>query len=149
MARKYERKCIETVYALLARREHSRQEMHWKLRQREWCEEAEIIDLLDKFQKDNLLSDERYAEMAVRAGLQRGHGRIKIRNKLRESGVSGSLISQYLDNAKIDWRQHIHEVRLKKIGEHVPKDINDRAKLNRFLASRGFDIEYIKQELEL
>ncbi len=149
MAAKYERKCKDTVYALLARREHSRQEMYWKLRQREWCDEDEIVDLLDKFESSDLLSDERYAEMAVRSGLQRGHGRIKIRNKLREAGVSSSLITRYLDKANIDWWQHIHEVRLKKIGEHLPKDLADRAKLNRFLASRGFDSEHIRAELDL
>ncbi len=149
MSFKPARKCIETVYALLARREHSRQEMVFKLRQREWCDETEIDDLLDRFESENLLSDERYAEMAVRSGLQRGYGRIKIRNKLRTSGVSTSLITTYLDKANIDWWKLIHEVRLKKCGEHLPKDFAERAKLNRFLASRGFDTELIRQELDL
>lgn len=149
MAVKYERRCIDTVYALLARREHSRQQMHWKLRQREWCDEAEIDDLLDRFESSDLLSDERYAEMAVRAGLQRGYGRLKIRHKLREAGVSSSLINNYLEMANINWWQQIHEVRLKKCGEHLPTDMADKAKLNRFLASRGFDAEIIRAELEL
>ncbi len=147
MATKYERKCIDTVYALLARREHSRQEMVRKLRQREWCDEAEINDLLDRFESEDLLSNERYTEMRIRSGLQRGYGRLKIISGLRENGISSSLINSYLNKADIDWYVRIHEVRLKKCGEQLPRDFAERAKLQRFLASRGFDTELIHQEL--
>ena len=149
MRPKPEKKCIDTIYALLARREHSRYELTRKLQQREWCKEAEIQDLLDKFEAENLLSDERYTKMLVRSSLQRGYGRLKIRNKLRETGVSSALIHECLDAAEIDWYSLIHEVRLKKCGVHLPQDLAELAKLNRFLMSRGFDAELIRAELNI
>ncbi len=147
MKPKYERKCIDTVYALLARREHSRLEMVRKLRQREWCDDAEIDNLLDRFESKDLLSNDRYTEMSIRSGLQRGYGRLKIISKLRGNGITNELINRYLDKTDIDWYAHIHEVRLKKCGEQLPGDIAERAKLQRFLASRGFDTGLIHQEL--
>ncbi len=143
------RSCLDVAYGLLARREHSRKELHWKLQQRENCADTDIDALLDALEADNLLSDERYAEAVVHAGLQRGHGRLKIRNKLRETGVSGLLVERYLDQADINWYEQIHQVRLKKVGEHLPVEYAARAKLSRFLASRGFETELIREELDL
>lgn len=146
---KTKRRCIDAAYSVLAVREHSRQELYWKLRRREWCDEAEIDDLLDALETDNILSDDRYAESLVRFSLYRGHGRIKIRHKLRESGVTTSLIQKYLEDADINWYSQIHEVRIKKCGETLPKEFADKAKLSRFLAGRGFEVELICQEIEL
>ncbi len=143
------RTCQDAAYALLARREHSRKELAWKLRQRSCCENTDLAVLLDKLEAERALSDERFAEAVVYSGLQRGHGRLKIRNKLRETGVAASLIAYYLDQADIDWHVQIHQVRLKKWGVHLPQHDRDRARLSRFLASRGFETELIRTELDL
>ena len=146
---KTKRRCIDTAYSVLAVREHSRQELYWKLRRREWCDEAEIDDLLDALETDNILSDDRYAESLVRLSLYRGHGRLKIRHKLHEAGVATSLIQKHLEDADINWYSQIHDVRIKKCGETLPKEFADKAKLSRFLAWRGFETELIRQEIEL
>lgn len=149
MVKKTARSCIDIAYSLLSRREHSRSELYRKLRSRNDCDEDDIDNLLDELENENLLSDERYTEMAVRSGLQRGHGRLKIRHKLRENGIASSLVTIYLDQADIDWYAHIHDVRLRKIGEELPQDYKERAKLSRFLAGRGFETEMIRAELDL
>lgn len=146
---KTKRRCVDTAYSVLAVREHSRQELYWKLKRREWCDDAEIDDLLDALEANNILSDDRYAESFVRFSLYRGHGRMKIRHKLRETGVSNSLIQKHLEDADINWYSQIHDVRIKKYGDTLPQDYADKAKLARFLAGRGFEAELIRQELEL
>ena len=146
---KTERRCIDAAYSVLAVREHSRQELYWKLRRREWCDEAEINGLLDALEADNILSDDRYAESLVRSSLSRGHGRIKIRYKLFATGVATSLIQKHLEDVDINWYSQIHDVRIKKCGETLPNELADKAKLSRFLAGRGFEAEFIRQELEL
>ncbi len=146
---KSERRCIDTAYSVLAVREHSRQELYWKLRRREWCDDAEINGLLDALEADNILSDDRYAESLVRSSLCRGHGRLKIRHKLLETGVATSLIQKHLEDVDINWYSQIHDVRIKKYGEILPNELADKAKLSRFLAGRGFEAELIRKELEL
>lgn len=149
LSKKAERRCLDTAYSMLAIREHSRQELYWKLRKRSWCDEPEIDDLLDALEENNILSDERYTESLIRSRLSLGQGRLKIKQRLQESGVSSSLIVQYLDQANINWYTLIHQVRVKKCGEKLPIEFLDKAKLSRFLASRGFEAELIREELEL
>lgn len=142
------RSCLDVAYSLLARREHSRKELYRKLSQRENCADISIHALLDKLEAENLLSVERYAEAVVHSGLQRGYGRLKILKKLRENDIPGALIDRYLNQADINWHEQIHQVRVKKVGECISDDYAERARLSRFLASRGFETELIREELD-
>ena len=131
----------------LARREHSRKELANKLARR-CTDEALIEDLLDTLSSEGLQSDERFAESFVHHSLNKGQGPNKITQELRQRGIEQMLIEQYLESESIDWMSLAEEVRVKKYGESVPSDYQNKAKQSRFLYSRGFSSEQISQLLK-
>jgi regulatory protein len=131
----------------LARREHSRKELALKLARR-CSDEALIEDLLDTLSREGLQSDERFAESFVHHSLSKGQGPNKINQELRQRGVEPFLIEEYLESESIDWLSMAEEVRVKKYGETVPGDYQNKAKQSRFLYSRGFSSEQISQLLK-
>jgi regulatory protein len=78
----------------------------------------------------------------------KGQGPIKIGQELHQRGVEKDIISTFLYSGSIDWRNLAEEVRLKKFGEAIPGDYQNKAKQSRFLYSRGFGSEVINQILK-
>lgn len=142
-------KCTHLAYGLLVRREHARQELYWKLKQRPSCKHVDLDILLDQLEAENYLSDERYTEVAVRYDISKGYGPTKIAYRLREKGVNDVYIQRYLYAQDIDWSLLITTVRQKRFGIAIPNDLKDRAKQSRFLAGRGFTTDMIRNELSL
>lgn len=127
---------------LLARREHSRLELLRKLRQREYPD-ALIIPELDKLEAENLLSDQRFAESYINMRRKAGFGPVRIREELRERGVSNALFDTYLDESDTIWVQQAAQVRAKKFGEACAVDFEQRVKQAKFLNYRGFNQQQI------
>ena len=128
---------------LLARREHSVKELLRKLCER--YEETELIaDVVRQLSEDNLVSDSRFAEMYIRSRIGRQFGPIKIKNDLRERGVSEDKIRFALNKANQDWLQLIQELSEKKYGKTLPSEVKETAKRMRFFQSRGFDTDCIR-----
>ena len=128
---------------LLARREHSVKELLRKLCER--YEETELIaDVVRQLSEDNLVSDSRFAEMYIRSRIGRQFGPIKIKNDLRERGVSEDKIRFALNKANQDWLQLIQELSEKKYGKTLPSEAKETAKRMRFFQSRGFDTDCIR-----
>ena len=130
---------------LLARREHSRSELRFKLQRDETYQAEEIENALLRLTEAGLQSDSRFAESYVRYRSQRGMGAQRIRLELKERGVTSELIEQSLQEAEIDWFALAAEVRCKRFGERVPDDFKDRAKQQRFLQYRGFTHDQITE----
>ena len=128
---------------LLARREHSVKELLRKLCER--YEETELIaDVVRQLSEDNLVSDSRFAEMYIRSRIGRQFGPVKIKNDLRERGVSEDKIRFALNKANQDWLQLIQELSEKKYGKALPSEAKETAKRMRFFQSRGFDTDCIR-----
>ncbi len=142
-------KCTHLAYGLLVRREHARQELYWKLKQRPSCKHVDLDVLLDQLEVENYLSDERYTEVAVRYDISKGYGPTKIAYRLREKSVNDVYIQRYLYAQDIDWVLLITTVRQKRFGVAIPNDLKARAKQSRFLAGRGFTTDMIRNELSL
>ena len=131
----------------LARREHSRKELKYKLART--CDDDSLIDeLLGKLAEEGLQSDERFAESFIHHRVNKGQGPIKIEQELRQRGVEQNVISAFLYSGSVDWLVLAEETRVKKFGEAVPVDYQKKAKQSRFLYSRGFDSEIIHQLLK-
>jgi len=141
--------CTHLAYGLLVRREHARQELYWKLRQRPSCKQVDLDALLDQLEAENYLSDERYTEVAVRYDISKGYGPTKIAYRLREKGVNDVYIQRYLYAPDRDWILLMTTVRQKRFGVAIPRDIKDQAKQSRFLTGRGFTTDMIRNELFL
>jgi regulatory protein len=107
-----------------------------------------IEDLLETLSREGLQSDERFAESFVHHSINKGQGPNKIYQELRQRGIDSMLIEQYLESESIDWLSLAEEARLKKYGESLPDDYQNKAKQSRFLYSRGFTSEQISQALK-
>ncbi len=131
----------ERALNLLARREHSRAELARKLTAH--AEADEITALLDDLERENLLSNVRYAEMLIHARLGR-HGSVRLKADLREKGVPIDVIDAAVNEARETDLEAARAVWLKKFGQ-PPRDASERGKQMRFLAGRGFPAEVVRK----
>lgn len=131
----------ERALNLLARREHSRAELARKLAPH--AEGGEVDALLDDLERENLLSDTRYAEMLANARSGR-HGSLRLRADLRDKGVPAAVIEVALAEARESDLDAARAVWLKKFGA-APRDAAERAKQMRFLAGRGFPVDVVRR----
>ncbi len=74
----------------------SRSEMQRKLKKKGFSGEG-IDTVLRSLTESGLLDDGRYAENYIRSALDKGKGTVWIRNKLREKGVSSSIITMVFE----------------------------------------------------
>jgi regulatory protein len=119
----------------LSRRDYSRQELRKKLLS--YAEsEVQLEELLDDLQKNQWLSDERYAESLVRRRTER-FGSKKILEEMRQNGLSDDLLNQYREDLKAHDPQLAFELWHRKF-EILPTDPKEKARQIRFLVSRGF-----------
>lgn len=146
----------------LARREHSRHELLQKLQRRfvkanakenadlsvDASIETSVESVIDELAEENLQSDERFAEAYVRQRSQRGYGPLRIRQEMREKGLSDELVSNYLVDSSLNWADIAKGVREKKFGAAIESDYQARAKQMRFLQYRGFGAEIVRRAVE-
>ncbi len=130
----------------LARREHTRAELHAKLQS--YVQEGEDLDaVLDELEKRSWLSDARAASQMVDA--KRGRfGTQRIAHELRQKGIAENLIADALPQLKESELDAAREVWQKKFGV-LPQDAKEKGKQIRFLQSRGFSIDVILRVLRL
>lgn len=132
---------------LLARREHSRQELYRKLSRR--GAEASLIDsVLDQLAADGLLSDERFAEAYTTARARKGHGPQRISQELEERGVGPSLIKVTLDGFDDQWLSDLRRLWKKRWPHQAIDSSEERNKRWRFIQYRGYTWEQFKQVCE-
>ncbi len=133
---------------LLARREHSRQELERKLISKLAPDAGQLGAVLDRLEQDGLLSDSRYAEAFCNARMRVGKGPVRIRVELRERGVAEDLVESVLRELNVDWVMRAREVLQKRFGSGLSPDQRATAQRMRFLQYRGFTSEQIRAALK-
>ena len=133
--------------ALLARREHSAQELESKLLERGY-ESTAVEAVLSSLEGQKLLSDARFVEEFVAARVRRGSGPLKIREEMRGRGVAGELVDQALAHLKAGWSEGAAAARRKRFGADLPRDMQERGRQARFLQQRGFSMEDIRKAMK-
>ncbi|MDO6562656.1 regulatory protein RecX [Amphritea sp. 1_MG-2023] len=132
---------------LLARREHSRQELRNKLSAR--CESIDLEAVLDELSDKGYQSDQRFAESFVRMRVGQGQGLIKIRFELQRKGVDNELILSTFEAADIDWFDLAADLyRRKYLAILAANDYKEKAKRMRFMSQRGFNAAQINFAIE-
>lgn len=127
---------------MLARREHSRVELENKLSKKGFP--AEQIDrALEQLDANDLQSDQRFLEDFVRSRVLRGNGPLRISQELRQRGIEDGL-SRINDQA-IDWLEVASNTYAKKYHSSEIADVNERAKRMRYMQSKGFSGDIIRQ----
>ena len=106
-------------------------------------EEAE--KMLKYLQSNKYIDDSRYARAyAVDKVRFSGWGRMKVRMGLRAKGMPDAIVSQALDYIpEKEYAEALEKVLLAKARSLDLKDVKDRQKLYRHLASRGFESNQI------
>lgn len=108
-------------------------------------EEDEVRAVLDSLEKEGWLSTQRYAQSVVHR-LAAKQGTLRILRELRQHGVADAQISELRSNLQATELARAREVWRKRFGQ-LPADAGQRAKQVRFLMSRGFGQDTIRQVL--
>jgi regulatory protein len=129
----------------LSTREHSRLELARKLSR--YAEEGDDVDaLLDFLEKNNWLSQERFAESLVHRRAGR-YGNSRVLAELQQHGVQGEDLSELKSELAATEAARAKEVWQRKFGT-PPQDAAERSKQMRFLMQRGFSQTAIRAVLK-
>ncbi len=135
--------------ALLARREHSRGELGRKLRR--WLDPEQGVDadalerVLDELQRQDLLSDARFAGALVRQRAQR-YGDRRVADDLRKRGVTASDATAALATLHGTETARAQAVWSRRF-DALPTSADERGRQGRYLQMRGFSMEAIRAVL--
>ena len=132
---------------LLARREHSRRELAQKLKKR-FKDDVGIDAQLDRLANEHLQSDSRYAESFVRQRVNRGHGPARIRQEMRQKGITDGDIEIAMAALDVDWAEQAELTWRRKFGEGPACDIKEKARRDRFMRYRGFSGEHFRHMMD-
>jgi regulatory protein len=140
MAAKHEPSLRVRALRLLARREHSREELRRK--HAAPAEEGEDVTvLLDDLAAKGWLSDARFAEHAARAKARR-FGPLKVAHFLKSRGIADEIISAGVRAAGIDGTASIEAIWRTRFRE-LPANEREKGRQVRFLQGRGFPLDEI------
>ena len=130
----------------LARREHSRGELIFKLRKRFTDSDEQIIEEVSRLRSEGLQSDYRMASEYVHFRSKKGLGPKKIKAELRLKGISDSLLEQIFSESGVDWRNILEKVVNKKTSQDgfALDSLETKHKVNNFLQKRGFEPDQIR-----
>jgi regulatory protein len=131
---------------LLAKQDYSRNQLSMKLHQRENITSEEIDNLLDIFEQNKWLSDERFAEIFVESEVDKLRGKKRIINTgVYNKGLAKDLVDTTLENAEIDWYELCRQCLLRKYKDisKLKLDMKLKQKAVNYLAYNGFDYDQI------
>ncbi len=138
---------MDAAVRMLARREHSAQELIAKLIAKGIKQEV-AATVVDELNSRNLVSDQRFMEALIAARVRRGYGPLRIRQELQQRGVQQALAEECLAVHDPVWLERLHRVWSKKFAGVTPKNYAEWARQARFLQHRGFSTEQIKQVVQ-
>ena len=125
----------------LVRREHSRAELARKLAPH--AQSADAVEaVLDLLWSKKQQSDERFAEERARV-LSRKYGAAKIRQDLKSKGIAEEIVRGISSKSDVE---RAKAILVRKYREPAATR-EERARRARFLQSRGFSYDVIRQAL--
>ena len=128
----------------LSRREHSRAELARKLEPH--AESKQVLDdLLDELEQRKHLSDQRFADARAHTLGQR-YGSRRLQAELRGRGLSDDIVRSTVDASKEGELERARAVWTRKFGT-LPANASERGKQARFLLTRGYSPDIVKQIL--
>lgn len=89
-------------------------------------------------QNHQWLDDHSYVEKYVRMRSRSGYGRNRIVLELKQKGLPSVLVDNIINESNIDWFAIAVQQLNKKFKSVIKQDLKQKAKIYRFLLSRGF-----------
>lgn len=154
---------LDRAMRLLGMRDHSREELKRKLQQSvqrtaymqqktpETITEEQMEKVLDWCQENGWLNDERFTERFIQSRSRKGYGPQRIRMELTQKGIDRDAIDIAMEETNIDWAECAAQLAERKFGLPLPKEWKEKAKVQRFLQSKGFlseDIQSIFRNID-
>lgn len=143
-----EYKARSVALRLLARREHSRQELMLKLRQRK-LDSAIISLVLDDYEREGWLDDDRFSDIYSRQRIESGYGPVKVLAELQQRGIHRppACLAELED---ADWVRNACLLRDKRYGlADLSGDRDEKMRQARFLTRRGFTSNQVERALRV
>lgn len=135
--------CLQRLQALCAKSEHCEYELREKMKRWEISPEK-AGEIIEKLRSDGFIDDERFARAYALDKLRYNQwGREKIRFMLRGMRIPSAAVEYGLGEIDDDEYEEIKRKLIEKKEREI-KDTNPyvrKAKLQRFLYSRGFYID--------
>jgi regulatory protein len=128
----------QRALGLLVRREHSRQELSRKLKNK-GVEPNEMEVALEKLARQDFQNDERFAAALARTRAASGYGPVRIRSELGTHGLSRDTIDAALVACDRDWHACARDLVVRRYAGKGLIDQAARRKAIDFLLRRGFD----------
>lgn len=128
---------------MLARREHSAQELASRLARRGHApDEADAA--IARLREQHYQSDARFAQALARHRAGQGYGPLRIRAELKSHGIGAATIASALAQLEVDWRE-VAAAQLRRHAAGKPAtDAAAQARLAAFLLRRGFDAATVR-----
>ncbi|WP_215845777.1 regulatory protein RecX [Candidatus Pantoea bituminis] len=154
---------LDRAMRVLGMRDHSREELKRKLQQSvqrtaymqqkapETITEEQMEKVLDWCQENGWLNDERFTERFIQSRSRKGYGPQRIRMELTQKGIDRDAIDIAMEETNIDWAECAAQLAERKFGLPLPKEWKEKAKVQRFLQSKGFlseDIQSIFRNID-
>ena len=134
----------EAAVRLLARREHSAEELGLKLTRRGWPDRL-VWDVVGELADAGLQSDRRVAEAFARQRAERCYGPRRIDAELRQRGIDRSLIVEAIDALDVDFAESAEQFYRRRYPDDSDSlSYPERAKRAQALARRGFGPEHFR-----
>jgi len=138
------------TYNLLARFPKSENEIKTKLRQKK-ISDKNITRVIETFRELKILDDREFAKMFIESKLRTNpSGKIVIKNKLREKGISKEIIEESLENYYDDTEEE-NKAEKELVKYMKRKNPDDKYALKRkcfqHLFSKGFNYDLINDLL--
>lgn len=142
---------------LLARREHSFQELIQKLSRKlaikniqaqqslaENAFQALIYRQVKILADENLQSDDRFIESFINGRKAKGQGPLRIRRDLLQKGLAAQKVDLFLDEQAEQWFELADHVYRKKYTDKNSDNYQEKSRRSRFLIYRGFSSEQVQ-----
>jgi regulatory protein len=139
---------LHTVLALLARRDHSKQEIRTKLARR-FPDDPNIESIIEQCEAMGYINETRFIEHRVRYLISQGKGPRFIQNDLKQKGITNEMIAKHLTIIDNSWLNVAKRSLMRRFQNQAPCNFKEYARQARFLQQRGFTEQQIKTLLRL
>ena len=145
---------LDREIRILAMRDHSEQELRRKLAAPVMSKNGpealnvtpeEVDNVVEWCIENRYLDDERFVRQFIASRSRKGYGPARVRQELKQKGISRETIEAAMRECEIDWAQLAKEQAQRKYGEPLPTVFAEKVKIQRFLLYRGYLMEDIQE----
>ena len=145
---------LDRAIRILAMRDHSEQELRRKLAAPVMSKNGpealnvtpeEVDNVVEWCIENRYLDDERFVRQFIASRSRKGYGPARVRQELKQKGISRETIEAAMREGEIDWAQLAKEQAQRKYGEPLPTVFAEKVKIQRFLLYRGYLMEDIQE----